>query len=256
VVASYLFDGYGVRKVASSDPTAPQDPYSGYGGLAGYYTDWETGLCLLGYRYYDVLAGRFLTRDPIGFEGGINLYEYVHNSPLTLHDASGTVASAVPVPGSSGFPTGPVAGGFIGCSLSAVTNIIKHLEDDRSCPYFPPYLFCTTLFACIGGGLCRAAICLMIEVEVCALPDISCLIGIACNLLSTLLTQIYCHDPCTMSHETPPSPCQLLTNALANCLGGGICPIPGGFWQPVCRWGIGTVLGGLGNQLCKVLGLS
>jgi len=31
----------------SSDPTASQDPYSGYGG-AGYYMDWETGLSLLG----------------------------------------------------------------------------------------------------------------------------------------------------------------------------------------------------------------
>src|SRR5579875_132840 len=27
VVASYLFDGYGMRKVASNDPTTPQDPY-------------------------------------------------------------------------------------------------------------------------------------------------------------------------------------------------------------------------------------
>jgi len=90
VVASYLFDGYGMRKVASNDPTAPQDPYSGYGGLAGYYTDWETGLSLLGFRYYDVASGRFLTRDPIGFVGGINLYEYVGNSPIGLVDPAGT----------------------------------------------------------------------------------------------------------------------------------------------------------------------
>jgi RHS repeat-associated protein len=40
-------------------------------GLSDYNTDWETDLCLLGFRYYDVLAGRFLTRDQIGFEGGI-----------------------------------------------------------------------------------------------------------------------------------------------------------------------------------------
>ena len=93
VVASYLFDGYGMRKVASSDPTASQDPYSGYGGLAGYYTDWETGLSLLGFRYYDVLAGRFLTRDPIGFEGGINLYEYVGNHPIGFVDPMGTLKS-------------------------------------------------------------------------------------------------------------------------------------------------------------------
>jgi hypothetical protein len=67
VVASYLFDGYGVRKVASSDPTAPQDPYSGYGGLAGYYTDWETGLCLLGFRYYDYWVLGTMMCWPVGF---------------------------------------------------------------------------------------------------------------------------------------------------------------------------------------------
>ncbi|WP_155850477.1 hypothetical protein [Chthonomonas calidirosea] len=27
-----------------------------------------------GHQYYDVAAGRFLTRDPIGYVGGINLY--------------------------------------------------------------------------------------------------------------------------------------------------------------------------------------
>ncbi|WP_414647185.1 RHS repeat-associated core domain-containing protein [Chthonomonas sp.] len=38
------------------------------------------GLSLLGFRYYDVLADRFLTRDPIGFVRGINLYEYLGNA--------------------------------------------------------------------------------------------------------------------------------------------------------------------------------
>ncbi|CEK12797.1 RHS repeat-associated core domain-containing protein, partial [Chthonomonas calidirosea] len=34
---------------------------------------------MLGFRYYDVAAGRFLTRDPFGFEGGINLYQFSIN---------------------------------------------------------------------------------------------------------------------------------------------------------------------------------
>jgi len=35
--------------------------------------DVETGLDLLTQRYYDPQQGRFVTRDPIGYKGGLNL---------------------------------------------------------------------------------------------------------------------------------------------------------------------------------------
>ena len=41
-----------------------------------------------------VAIGRWLTRDPIGYEGGVNLYDYVGGRVLTATDASG--ASPVP----------------------------------------------------------------------------------------------------------------------------------------------------------------
>jgi len=63
-------------------------PY-GYKGQWGYYTDGETGLLLLTHRYYDPATGRFLTRDPIGFEGGINLYAYVGNGVVMQEDRMG-----------------------------------------------------------------------------------------------------------------------------------------------------------------------
>ena len=37
----------------------------------GYYTDAETGLILCLHRYYDPAAGRWFTRDPIGYAGGL-----------------------------------------------------------------------------------------------------------------------------------------------------------------------------------------
>jgi RHS repeat-associated protein len=38
-------------------------------------------------RYYDPETGRFISEDPIGFEGGtVNLYEYVGNEPIGLVD--------------------------------------------------------------------------------------------------------------------------------------------------------------------------
>jgi len=41
-------------------------------------------------RYYDPKAGRFITRDPIGFGGGINQYVYVGNNPVNYIDPNGT----------------------------------------------------------------------------------------------------------------------------------------------------------------------
>jgi len=46
-------------------------------------------------RYYDPSTGRFLSEDPIGFEGGdVNLYAYVGNNPLMRIDPTG-LAQAV-----------------------------------------------------------------------------------------------------------------------------------------------------------------
>ena len=41
------------------------------------------------HRYYHAQLGRFINRDPIGFEAGINLYEYAGDVPTILTDPSG-----------------------------------------------------------------------------------------------------------------------------------------------------------------------
>ena len=90
VKGSYAFDAFG--KEATND-TAP-DPYQ-YGAKWGYYTDSETGLMLCGHRYYDSGTGRWLTRDPIGYDGGINLYGYVGNTGVNGIDPSGLNISVI-----------------------------------------------------------------------------------------------------------------------------------------------------------------
>ncbi|MCF5737410.1 type IV secretion protein Rhs, partial [Pseudomonas syringae] len=42
----------------------------------GQYFDVETGLHYNTFRYYDPEIGRFITQDPIGLDGGLNLYQY------------------------------------------------------------------------------------------------------------------------------------------------------------------------------------
>jgi RHS repeat-associated protein len=42
-----------------------------------------------GYRYYDPLTGRWPSRDPIGEDGGTNLYEMVGNNTIDLVDSLG-----------------------------------------------------------------------------------------------------------------------------------------------------------------------
>jgi RHS repeat-associated protein len=47
--------------------------------LPGQYHDEETGLHYNFQRYYDPAVGRFINQDPIGLQGGLNLYRYVHD---------------------------------------------------------------------------------------------------------------------------------------------------------------------------------
>jgi RHS repeat-associated protein len=46
----------------------------------GQYADDETGLHYNTFRYYDPEVGRFISQDPIGLDGGENLYAYTPNS--------------------------------------------------------------------------------------------------------------------------------------------------------------------------------
>ncbi|WP_296227819.1 RHS repeat-associated core domain-containing protein [Ralstonia sp. UBA689] len=45
----------------------------------GQYFDHETGLHYNRHRYYDPASGRFISKDPIGLTGGLNVYQYAPN---------------------------------------------------------------------------------------------------------------------------------------------------------------------------------
>ena len=53
------------------------------------YYDSELDLVYYNYRHYSPSLGRFLSRDPIEEQGGLNLYAFVKNSPLSVIDILG-----------------------------------------------------------------------------------------------------------------------------------------------------------------------
>lgn len=55
----------------------------------GQYEDAETGLHYNYHRYYDPETGRYITPDPIGLKGGLNLYGYGEGNPLATCDVLG-----------------------------------------------------------------------------------------------------------------------------------------------------------------------
>ena len=87
VLSSHCNEAWGTQ--VSTGSGYASDPYAGYGGQWGYYRDSETGLHLLGHRYYDVSNGRFLNRDPMGYGGGINMYAYCGNNGIAAIDPEG-----------------------------------------------------------------------------------------------------------------------------------------------------------------------
>ena len=60
----------------------------------GQYHDHETGLHYNRYRYYDPRVGRFVSKDPISYAGGLNLYAYAPN-PVEWVDALGLAKKRV-----------------------------------------------------------------------------------------------------------------------------------------------------------------
>ncbi len=82
-------------------------------GYTGQRVDQETGLYYYRARHYSPQWGRFTQADPIGYQGGVNLYGYVQNDPLNFNDPEGLLMDAI----SGGFTSllqsvGPAVGGL------------------------------------------------------------------------------------------------------------------------------------------------
>jgi RHS repeat-associated protein len=84
LVAAYEYDGFG-NLLRSNGEYAAENPFR----FSTKYQDAETGLLYYGLRYYSASMGRFINRDPIGEEGGINLYAMAGNDLVNNTDYLG-----------------------------------------------------------------------------------------------------------------------------------------------------------------------
>jgi len=83
-VAAYKYDPFG-NLISSSGTLAGANVYR----FSSKEQHANSGMYYYGYRFYDPNLQRWINRDPIGEEGGINLYGSVGNDPLNGVDALG-----------------------------------------------------------------------------------------------------------------------------------------------------------------------
>jgi RHS repeat-associated protein len=84
VQAAYTYGAFG-ETLRAAGPLAQANPWR----FSTKYQDDETGLLYYGYRFYNPTDGRWMSRDPIGEEGSINLSRYVNNNPISFIDYLG-----------------------------------------------------------------------------------------------------------------------------------------------------------------------
>jgi RHS repeat-associated protein len=138
-IAGFRHGAYGM----GLDATSTTSPF-GFGAQWGYYTDQanasDTGMLLCTWRYYDPLTGRFLTRDPIGYAGGLNLYAFAGNNPVSFADPSGT---------------NPLICGAVGAGLGAIIGggvaYVHHQDVWRAVVHGAVVGGVTGFFACLGA---------------------------------------------------------------------------------------------------------
>jgi RHS repeat-associated protein len=81
-VVAYAYDPFGVKM---KQVGTFEQPYQ----FSTKPYDLQTGLSNFGYRYYNAGLGKWMTRDPLGERGGINLYGFVGNNAVNWVDPYG-----------------------------------------------------------------------------------------------------------------------------------------------------------------------
>jgi RHS repeat-associated protein len=108
VVWKALYNPFGMAQITVQ---TVENPFR----LPGQYYDSETGLHYNYFRYYHPKIGRYLTPDPIGLQGGINLWTYVAGNPVNGVDPKGLFF----------IPPQVIVGGLIGAASGGMGAYLR-----------------------------------------------------------------------------------------------------------------------------------
>jgi RHS repeat-associated protein len=161
---TYKYDSYG-------QPTTSTGSLPNSFRYTGREFDAEIGLYNYRARLYDQNVGRFISEDPIGLNGGINLYGYVSNNPVVLVDPTGLAPQSTSTGGDllswllgESLPTSYHSDDSVTAALAgstAMTDIQNQFakancQDGKYCGEFPlhkvPFSFSLTVQAV--GSFC------------------------------------------------------------------------------------------------------
>jgi len=118
LTAQYEYGPFG-ELLRATGPMARANPFR----FSTKYQDDETDLIYYGYRYYNPSTGRWPNRDPLEERGGVNLYGFVKNDPLTKFDPDGRQPQYIQMPQNGDSPQFPQDG----CWMCKEELIGKHI---------------------------------------------------------------------------------------------------------------------------------
>jgi RHS repeat-associated protein len=115
VVEFYEYDAWGRTRIfdANGDELTESAISNRY-CFQGREIDWTTGFYYFRARWYDPATGRWLSKDPIGISGGLNLYAFCGNNPVNFTDPLGLCENNGPLGmGGLGYLFDPTGGSYL-----------------------------------------------------------------------------------------------------------------------------------------------
>jgi RHS repeat-associated protein len=94
IVERYGYEAFGPVRIMDEDyDPLTTSAYAWNFLFHAEFRDTDSGLYNYGYRFYHPNLGHWISKDPIGEKGGVNLYAMVENNPIAVSDYLGQIGS-------------------------------------------------------------------------------------------------------------------------------------------------------------------